>query len=114
MISQHFSRKEFACKCGCGFSAVDIELLAVLENVREYFRQPVNINSACRCEKHNEEVGGKLGSFHLKGMACDIAVVNVDAGLVHNFLTKFYHERYGIGRYNNFTHIDVRANKARW
>jgi len=77
MKSKYFKREEFACSCGCGFSSVDVELLEVLEDVREHFDSPVTINSACRCETHNKTVGGSNNSMHTKGMAVDIVVSDV-------------------------------------
>lgn len=34
-LSKHFSSKEFACKCGCGFAQVKPELITKLEKLRE-------------------------------------------------------------------------------
>jgi len=121
-ISKNFSRSEFECKCGCGFAAVDAELLRVLEFVRDHFDKPVYINSACRCPDHNKAVGGKpsnpedktKGSKHLVGIAADIRVKDIDPGNVYLFLSRFFDGKYGIGRYSSFTHIDVRAENERW
>ena len=114
MISQNFSRDEFACKCGCGFDVVDIELVHVLEKVRAKFNKPVTINSACRCESHNKKIGGTDGSKHKLGIAADIVVKDTKPSLVYAFLCKYAPLRYGIGSYDTFTHIDVRQQKARW
>ena len=114
MVSKHFSREEFACKCGCGFSTVDVELLKVLEVVREHFRKEITITSACRCELHNKSVKGKIGSYHLRGIACDIRVKGIPPSEIAIFLDNLYPDKYGIGRYNTFTHIDVRDYKGRW
>lgn len=118
-VSAHFSRSEFACKCGCGFETVDVELLHVLETVREHFKSPVTITSACRCKDHNEDVGGRAESKHLLGIAADIVVHGVDSHDVYdfidsNFRTHTNKDRYGIGKYNDFTHIDVREKGVRW
>lgn len=113
-LSRNFSRKEFACKCGCGFSTVDYELLNVLELVRNHFNSSVTINSASRCSEHNEDIGGSYGSKHKKGIAADIVVKDVDPGKVYRFLDGYAPNKYGIGKYKTFTHIDVRPNKARW
>ena len=72
-LSKHFSREEFECGCGCGFAAVDVELLDILEKVRSKFNAPVTITSACRCAEHNSAIGGSYGSKHKKGIAADIA-----------------------------------------
>lgn len=112
-ISTYFSRSEFACECGCGFAAVDIELLGVLEDLREFFKSPVTINSGCRCEEHNHLVGGSSNSQHVKGMAADIRVKNALPGDVADYLEDRY-SGYGIGRYDSWVHVDVRPSRARW
>lgn len=113
-ISQNFKREEFSCQCGCGFSSVDIELVGVLEKVRTHFENPIVITSGNRCETHNTKVGGAKTSQHTKGMAVDFKVLNCDQDEVADYLEVNYPDRYGIGRYEGRTHLDVRASKARW
>ena len=113
-LSKHFSRKEFACKCGCGFQTVDVELLEVLMMVRSKFEASVTINSACRCEKHNKNIGGAYGSKHKRGIAADIVVKGIDASYVYSYLDSSFPDKFGVGKYDSFTHIDVRQTKARW
>lgn len=110
----NFSRAEFACGCGCGFAAVDYELLACLETIRAHFAKPVRINSACRCASHNLAVGGEPASKHLHGMAADFVVVGVSPAKVHQFMVGVWPEQYGMGMYKTWCHLDVRSNKARW
>jgi len=112
----HFKRSEFACKCGCGFAAMDSELLEVLEDVRAHFNSPIKINSGCRCIEHNKAVGGSPNSMHTKGMACDFVVLNLgeNQDAVADYLESKYPDKYGIGRYLGRTHVDVREGKARW
>lgn len=115
MYNQYFKKKEFYCKCGkCKSPEMPAELIKVLTDVREHYGKPVIINSAYRCPSHNAAVGGKPKSQHVLGTAADIKVKGVDPSVVHAYLTKKYPDRYGIGKYNTFTHIDVRPNKARW
>ena len=114
-ISKHFNRSEFACKCGeCRPIAVDVELVKVLEDVRVMFGKPVNITSSYRCTKHNAAVGGARTSMHLTGKAADIQVKDTAPKDVQAYLLNKYPNQYGIGKYNTFTHIDVRDIKARW
>ncbi len=113
-VSENFSREEFACKCGCGFSTVDIELLEVLELVRGKFKQPITITSGCRCDTHNTAVSGSYGSKHKQGIAADIVVKGFTPYEVYKFLDGHAPNKYGLGFYTNFTHIDVRAIKSRW
>jgi len=112
-ISAHFNRKEFACHCGCGFAAVDKKLNEILEDVRGYFNVPVMINSACRCAAYNQKVGGAQKSQHVHGLAADVAVVNIPPDTVADYLERM-HSACSIGRYDTFTHIDVRDTPARW
>ncbi len=112
-ISKHFSRKEFACPCGCGFSTVDVKLLEVLEILRVKYGA-VTINSACRCAVHNKNVGGSKGSKHKQGIAADVVVNGTSPDEIYMFLDMFQPNKYGVGKYNSFTHIDVRDKKARW
>lgn len=114
-VSENFSRREFACKCGCGFAAVDVDLIEVLETVRSHFDgRPVIINSACRCDDHNAAVGGSNASYHKKGMAADIRVSGVRPALVYEFLNEAMEDWGGVGKYDGFTHVDVRESLARW
>lgn len=112
MLSQHFTRAEFACRCGCGFDTVDADLLALLENVRDHFAVPVTINCGCRCPEHNRAVGGEPQSQHMRGRAADIVVRGVDPQAVADYVDTL--GAAGVGRYATFTHVDTRSGRARW
>lgn len=114
MLSKHFRRKEFACKCGCGFDTVDYELIVTLENLRDHFGAPIMIDSGCRCKKRNQQVGGKVKSQHMLGKAADIRVIGIMPKEVAEYLDWIYPHSHGIGDATSFTHIDVREKKARW
>lgn len=117
-LSQHFSRSEFACHCGCGFGLggkdVSAELVRILELIRARFDTPITILSGCRCKQHNRKVGGAPYSQHLRGRAADIRVQGVAPKTVADWLDERYPNEFGIGRYQTWTHIDVRWVCARW
>jgi len=113
-LSEHFSREEFACKCGCGFNTVDFQLIGVLEDLREKFSRPVIISSGCRCWLRNHSVGGSDNSKHLTGRAADVKIVGISAEAVTDYLLNKYPNSLGIGRYDTFTHVDTRDGMARW
>lgn len=113
-LSENFSRYEFACNCGCGFNTVDAELLPVTQDVRDHFGVSVFISSGCRCLSYNKAIGGAKRSRHMWGQANDIQVSGVKPRKVADYLEKKYPGKFGIGRYKTFTHVDIRANPARW
>jgi uncharacterized protein YcbK (DUF882 family) len=114
-LSEHFWRREFACKCGCGLDTIDAATLAVLELVRAHFEAPVTVASGHRCEAHNRACGGLAGSQHLRGRAADIVVEGVNAFEVYAFLDELHPHDLGLGRYATFTHVDTRTDgPARW
>lgn len=125
-LSPHFSTSEMQCHC-CGRCSVSGALISALENLRSLGPEPIDILDACRCAKHNIEVGGVGKSAHLfweasvKGpaKACEAADIRI-VGLT----VKQMFERAeivgafadgGIGVYDGgFIHVDVRSGKARW
>ena len=113
MNTAHIKESELACKC-CGQTKPNQHLMAVLQLVRIHFNKPVSITSGYRCESHNKNVGGAEKSQHVQGTAADIQVKGVDPLDVYHFINSVFPNSYGLGCYENFTHIDVRATKARW
>ena len=113
-LSDNFDREEFQCKCGCGQDTVDYELIKVLEDARKYFNRPISINSANRCEVHNRNVGGSPNSKHLISKAADIRIKSIPPSVVYAYFCEKYLDKYGMGCYTSFSHIDVRKEKARW
>lgn len=115
-LSEHFHRDEFRCKCGkCGDPKIHERLIEGLERLRLLVGKPIMINSGYRCPAHNEAVGGAPNSQHTLGTAADIVV----AGLLPDRVAELAEmvpqfASGGIGRYDTFTHLDVRPTPARW
>ena len=110
---KYFKKSEFTCKCGCGLNNIDINLVKILDGIREHYNKPIIINSGSRCEKHNREVGGVADSKHLYGKAADFVVSGVPVADVLNYthsLVKSGVLRYTYGQtlnMQNTTHIDI-------
>ena len=114
-LSANLSRSEFKCQCGaCDYDTVDIELVDVVQDVRDHFNSPVTITSGNRCIIHNLKIGGAKSSYHVRGRAADIQVDGVSPSEIQEYLKAKYPDKYGIGSYNTFTHIDTRTGKGRW
>jgi len=119
-LSDNFKLEEFQCKCGCEMPRNVMEnifkLVDQLQIVRDIYG-PLNVNSAYRCESHNKSIGSSSSSQHVLGKAADITAELAPGELadvieedINNNIVKFG----GLGRYNTFTHVDIRPNKARW
>lgn len=112
-LTLNFHSGEFDCKCGyqeCNVTYIDLDLIYKLQEKRNLWQQPIHINSGFRCARHNHEVGGKDGSYHMIGKAADIRVDGMTADAIADQCEDFN----GLGRYDTFTHVDVRGNKSRW
>tara|TARA_R110000764_G_scaffold175862_2_gene262160 strand:+ start:205 stop:570 length:366 start_codon:yes stop_codon:yes gene_type:complete len=108
-LTEHFSRKEFACQCGCGSDQVSQELVSKLEMTRMMYGKPMKISSGIRCKTHNKNVGGVDDSEHVGGLAADIAV---NGGFERDQLVGFlrsHFQRMGISK--RFIHVDVADKK---
>jgi uncharacterized protein YcbK (DUF882 family) len=121
-LSKNISRYEVACKCGCGFDTIDAETVAAVQAVCDGFarqrgldRVVLNINSAARCQLYNRKVGSNDRSQHVKGRAIDFTISGVKPADVYAALVAAFPDRYGIGSYEGFTHLDTRGGPAaRW
>ena len=74
----NFPQREFACKCGCGFDAINPVIPMVCQDIRDYInsfpgyaKMKIIVTSGCRCPKRNEEVGSKSVN-HTNGNAADL------------------------------------------
>ena len=110
---KHFKKNEFTCKCGCGMNNISIELVKVLEEIRNHFGQPCIVTSGCRCATHNKRVGGVQGSRHVVGKAADIYVKGVSSSILLAYTKSLVNQ--GKLRYtytnnsniNGIVHVDI-------
>ena len=82
-----------------------------LQVIRDLVQRPVRVTSGYRTPEHNKAVGGSKNSLHLSGMAADIVIPGLSARDVQLILLNWSG---GMGCYAGFTHLDTRANRARW
>ena len=120
MLSTHFSKAEFICKCGCGTLNVDPELLRKLELMRASLGgKPLSINSGCRCPSYNKRVKGAKNSEHITTdiKPCRAADIHAPLGINRYELVRAAFELgfTGIGVDNAFIHLDIRdKNPSLW
>ena len=109
-LTKHFFKKEFACKCGCGYGDISVELVKKLQAIRDFCGFPLVINSGCRCVRYNKKVGGKVNSAHTRGLATDIKAIasqtkfTIIKGAIQSGFQR-------IGIYPQFIHLDIDPEK---
>ena len=113
-LSTNFKVREFACTDGSDPIFIDSDLVNVLQKIRTHFGKSVTITSAYRTPGKNKACGGTTYSQHLYGRAADIKVAGVTPKKIAAYAETLLKNKGGIGVYKTFTHIDVRAVKARW
>ena len=121
MLSEHFSIDELnKHKFDMPDEVLDnLKMLAVqLEIIRAHFNAPVIINSGYRNLDYNRNIGSKDTSQHVKGTAADIVIKDVSpdevADAIEFLISTGMLKEGGVGRYNSFTHYDIRGSRARW
>lgn len=121
-LTANFSKSEFECSDGSEmplevFNNV-IKVAENLEVLRAHFNTPVNINSAYRSPVYNRSVGGAVNSQHLSGKAADVVMDGIPpsevADAIEFLIDCGLMQEGGLGRYDTFTHYDIRGTKARW
>lgn len=120
-LSNNFSVKEFRCKDGSDPVFVDMDLVKLLQQIRDHFGKPLTITSAFRTAAHNKNVKGATYSQHCYGKAADIRVQGVSVEDVADYAETLLKGTGGIGRYPvkkgrpaGWVHVDVREVKSRW
>ena len=106
---QNFTAEELCCPC-CSLLNIKQNSLTKLQILRDRLGYPLHINSACRCVKHNKEVGGAVKSSHIctidnASSAFDVAV-NSDSerfNIIRIAIDLGFHR---IGVYKSFIHLD--------
>ena len=114
-ITEHFRVYEFACKDGSDVVFISTALVEILENIRQHFGAAVTVTSGYRTVSYNKTVSGSASaSQHCSGLAADIKVAGVSPDRVADYAEQLLGSHGGVGIYDTFVHVDVRANKSRW
>lgn len=124
----HFKWSELECKgdcAGCSYAIdaggpvryIQVEALARLEALRVELNQPLIVNSAARCPRHNASVGGAPRSQHRSTEDSPSTAFDIRLTLPKEELIAAA-ERCGFkgigANYKTFVHIDNRSRRARW
>lgn len=110
----HFKKSEMNCPC-CGMNNTDLNLMLILEKIREHFgNKPIIITSGCRCKKHNDSLRGSASnSKHLYGKAVDFYIKGITISDTLNYCKSLVNNgtlRYTYTNSTNMSgavHIDI-------
>lgn len=77
-LSEHFNKREFACKCGKVHEyEMNPELITRLEKLHDLLNaSAIYISSGYRCPEHSKNVGGYFNDAHTKSIAADITATD--------------------------------------
>ena len=109
----NFSPAEMASK-GDGSLRLSRDAMDRLQALREALGIPMLITSAYRDPAHNRRVGGAKASYHMRGMAFDIRVDNIDPDRLIDTAKALGFRGFGTYPRQGFVHIDTREAPARW
>ncbi len=121
----------YELECPCGKCDVTIQphepVIQVVQLACDFFakrnnvkRVVLDITSSARCYEYNRIPSSKGGpgsndnSQHPRANAIDHRIVGVQIVDLADYYRATYPNKYGIGQYNTFVHIDTRETKARW
>ena len=112
MKLEYFKLKEFMCPCGCNKNDMKLDFLLMLDEARSYSQTSYVINSAFRCQDHNDSLAmSKKTSSHVKGCAADIHCPDSrKRALILGGLIEAGFTRLGIGQ--TFIHVDDDSDKV--
>lgn len=127
-ISDTFIAAEFACHDGSPTPPAFIprleQLHGALMKIRAACEAKLGIKtelilvSGYRSLAHNTKVGGEPKSLHMEAKAGDVKVRGLSPDFVAEIAMRLQVEGKipmgGVGRYNTFTHVDIRGTRARW
>lgn len=118
-LSEHFTLKEFQCKCGQKHpTLISNELIEKLERLYTALGAGKGIvNSGYRCPTHDKRVGGSGGGQHTKGVAVDIVFYDKKGKIIGSDVVSCKAQDVGFSGIANIdktytaTHLDVRTGK---
>lgn len=119
-MTEHFSKVEFKCSCGCGRNEIKSELVSRMEDIFGYLQKCekgckyIMITSGYRCPTHSVNVGGFANDMHTLGRAADFYVIDDNDNYYNSFEVAAVAELFGFGGIGivnkNVLHIDDREN----
>ena len=120
-LTEHFSVREFRCKCGKSHDIlINTELAEKLEKLHNALScKYIIINSGHRCSAHDIAVGGSGSGQHVSGNAADIVCYDKNGKPISSKIVSCAAQDIGFCGIANIdssytaTHVDVRTG-SKW
>ncbi len=116
-LSDHFSKRDFLCKCGkCdGSLKISLGLLGGLEFLRSLAKNRINIVKGFECVESTEAKKKFNRNYHAIGIAADIVIDKLSPKEAFSLACQVP-EFKGIGLGETYIHVDTRkdAERALW
>jgi uncharacterized protein YcbK (DUF882 family) len=128
-LTKNFNISEFRCKDGTDVpDSLECNVIILANNLqvlrdeisrRQKKDTPIHINSGYRTPSYNKKLeGAATHSTHMKAQAGDLTCIAYTpkqlADIIEELIKAGKMKQGGLGRYNGFTHYDVRSTRARW
>lgn len=111
-LTKNFKLSEFTCKCGCGTVKIDMDLVRLLQILRDMLKKSVNVAIGYRCPAFNASIPtASKNSQHMLGKAADIKVTGIQPEELAYLAKKVGFTGVGftgVGVYDTWVHVDVR------
>lgn len=116
-LTKNFKKAEFDSKDNAPMP-LDVmqnvqKLAEQLQVLIDYLGKPIKITSGYRSPNHNARIGGAKHSYHVKGMAADIQVKDIQPKEVKKLIVHLMNEgkiiKGGCKAYTSWLHYDIRG-----
>lgn len=117
-ISDHFSKRDFACRCKqCKREfKISLTLVGILEMIRSHFNKRLEIATGYLCEEENSRRGGIKKNYHILGKAAKFYMLHTPPGKVFQFAERIPQiHGLGLDPVQKQVYIDIRdKNERKW
>lgn len=117
-ISDHFSKRDFTCRCKkCRHELkISLTLVGILELIRMHFNKRLEIIVGHLCEEENSRLGGIKKNYHVLGKAAKITVAHTPPEKVFQFAERIPQVKgLGLDPAKKLVYLDIRdKNEKKW